>query len=382
MERMANVADDNGPGLGPRLGRLHRRILRAVPQLDRIGCALYDPGEDVLKTFINSTFSGQALKGYEFRLADSPSLRGLASTGDRRVLDDLPAALSPDRPHSAWLLAEGYRSSFTVPMRDRGAFIGFLFFDSRRPRAFSADAQQTLAFFADLITLLVSNELLAVRALVGSVGVARAFCDLRDFETGAHLERMSRYARLIARDLAADTGASDEFVERIFLFSPLHDVGKIGIPDRILLKPGPLDPAERETMKSHVDRGVAVVDRMVGDLGLPPSPAIAVLRNLVAGHHECLDGSGYPRGARGAAIPLEARITAIADIFDALTSPRPYKAAWPPEQAFAELERLAAAGKLDARGSAALRRRAAEAEAIRRRFLDPAPEESAPEAPS
>ena len=371
MERMANVADDNGPGLGPRLGRLHRRILRAVPQLDRIGCALYDPGEDVLKTFIHSTFSGQALKGYEFRLADSPSLRGLASTGDRRVLDDLPAALSPDRPHSAWLLAEGYRSSFTVPMRDRGAFIGFLFFDSRQPRAFSADAQQTLAFFADLITLLVSNELLAVRALVGSVGVARAFCDLRDFETGAHLERMSRYARLIARDLAADTGASDEFVEMVFLFSPLHDVGKIGIPDRILLKPGPLENDEWETMKSHVARGCAIVDKLVDDLSLRHLPGIDVLRRIVEYHHECLDGSGYPKGARGEAVPLEARITTVADVYDALTSPRPYKEAWPTERAFDELDRMAAAGKHDPRCVAALRRRAPDVESIRARFLDP-----------
>ena len=381
MADPANAAGTNPGTIGARLAALHRHLAASVPQLDRIGCALYDRGEDLLKTFVNST-RGEALRGYEFHLADSPSLRELARSGRDRLLPDLPAALSPEHAHSAWVLQEGYLSSFTVPLQGPGGFLGFVFFDSRRRDAFDPADQRQLQLGANLLALTISVELLSLRALRGSVGVARAFCDLRDFETGAHLERMSRYARLVAKELAPDLGLTDEYVEQVFLFAPLHDVGKIGIPDRILLKPGPLDPAERETMKSHVDRGVAVVDRMVADLGLLPSPAIVVLRNLVAGHHECLDGSGYPRGARGAAVPLEARLTAIADIFDALTSPRPYKAAWPPEQAFAELERLAAAGKLDARGIAALRRRAAEAEAIRRRFLDPEPEESAPEAPS
>ena len=356
--------------LGERLVALHRQLLADVPSVDRIACALYDPNDDLLKTFIHSTLSGEALRGYEYKLSASRSLLDLARRGGRRLLTDLPAVLEPHTAHSVWLVAEGYRTSLTVPMYGQGAFTGMLFFDSRRPDAFSGAEQRHLELYAQLISLLLSGELLSIRALAGSVAVARAFCDLRDFETGAHLERMSRYARIAAKELAPDFGLTDEFVELVFLFAPLHDVGKIGIPDHILLRPGPLAGADWETMKTHVDRGSAVLDKMIADLSLRELPHVDLLRNVVAGHHEFLDGSGYPRGARCADIPLEARIVTVADIFDALTSPRPYKPAWPFDQAFAELDRMAAAGKLDAAVVDALRRRIDEVRAVRERYID------------
>ncbi|HRT05920.1 MAG TPA: HD domain-containing protein, partial [Kiritimatiellia bacterium] len=267
-------------------------------------------------------------------------------------------------------IEEGYRTSLTIPMYGQGAFTGMLFFDSRRPDAFSGAEQRHLELYANLVSLLIAGELLTIRALAGSVDVARAFCDLRDFETGTHLERMSRYARIAAKELAPDRNLTDEFVELVFLFAPLHDVGKIGIPDHILLRPGPLAGLDWETMKTHVDRGSAVLDKMIADLALRELPHVTLLRNIVAYHHEFLDGSGYPQGARGDAIPLEARIVTVADVFDALTSPRPYKPAWPFPEAFAELDRMVAAGKLDGTVVAALRRRADEVRAVRERYVD------------
>ena len=132
MADPANAAGTNPGTIGERLAALHRHLAASVPQLDRIGCALYDRGEDLLKTFVNST-RGEALRGYEFHLADSPSLRELARSGRDRLLPDLPAALSPEHAHSAWVLQEGYLSSFTVPLQGPGGFLGFVFFDSRRP---------------------------------------------------------------------------------------------------------------------------------------------------------------------------------------------------------------------------------------------------------
>ena len=105
----------------------------------------------------------------------------------------------------------------------------------------------------------------------------------------------------------------------------MHDIGKIGIPDRILLKPGPLTPAERVVMETHVNKGVVVLQRMLGDFQLDQLPDADVMLNVVAAHHECLDGSGYPNRLSGDAVPLEARIIAVADVFDALISERPYK---------------------------------------------------------
>jgi putative two-component system response regulator len=110
--------------------------------------------------------------------------------------------------------------------------------------------------------------------------------------------------------------------------SPMHDVGKIGIPDRILLKPGPLTPEERKVMQTHTTVGAAILAGGASDL-------MAMAREIAIAHHEKWDGSGYPHGLAGAAIPEAARIVAITDVFDALTSERPYKAAWSVDESIA-----------------------------------------------
>jgi HD-GYP domain-containing protein (c-di-GMP phosphodiesterase class II) len=360
----------SGEGLGARLREFHGQLLEVVPAVDRIGCALYDQRDDLLRTFVNSTRCGTPIQAYEWRLAESPSLSQLARSGDSRVIDDIPAVITGDNPHSRWLLEQGYRSSFTVPLLHRRSLIGFLFFDSMRPGAFTATVQSSLHLFAALINLTISQELNLVRSIATSAQVAREFANLRDFETGGHLERMAHYARLIGRELQASHGLSDEFVENLYLFAPLHDIGKIGIPDDVLLKPGQLDARERQQMESHVRMGVEVLEKLIGDFELEQRGEAAMMRNVVADHHECLDGSGYPRGLKGSEISLEARIIAVADVLDALTSHRPYKSPWSLDAALGELERLVALGKLDADCVAALGRRRAEVAAIRDRFRD------------
>ena len=186
-----------------------------------------------------------------------------------------------------------------------------------------------------------------------AVKVIRSVSSARDEETGSHLARMARYARMIAAKLADAKGLSDEFVEYVFQFAPLHDVGKVSVPDAILLKPGRLTFEEFEVMKTHVEKGVHIVDLMVQDFGLKAMPHFDLLRNIVAYHHEALDGSGYPYGLSGDAIPIEARIAAVADVFDALTSERPYKKAWSNDEAL-ELLRSQAGVKFDADCVAAL----------------------------
>jgi HD-GYP domain-containing protein (c-di-GMP phosphodiesterase class II) len=159
-------------------------------------------------------------------------------------------------------------------------------------------------------------------------------------------------------------GLGDEFAERVFLFAPLHDIGKIGVPDSILQKPGALDAAERRVMETHVTKGCDVLDKVISHFGLHNQADAAIMRNIVACHHELLDGSGYPHRLAGDAIPIEARVVTVADIFDALTSTRPYKAPWSVRDALAELARMAQAGKLDAGCVAALTRHSAAASAI------------------
>lgn len=154
--------------------------------------------------------------------------------------------------------------------------------------------------------------------------------EYRDNETGLHIIRMSRCCAL----LAARLGWSDADCELMLHASPMHDIGKIGIPDAILLKPGPLTPDEWEVMKSHTLIGAELLD---GD----DSALLRLAREIACTHHEKWDGSGYPRGLAGEAIPQSGRIVAVADVFDALTSRRPYKAPWTADEAVAFIARSA-----------------------------------------
>jgi HD-GYP domain-containing protein (c-di-GMP phosphodiesterase class II) len=359
--------------LSKRLQGLHDMLLLAHPDVERVACALYDPGEDMLKTFINSTRNGEAIRSYQYKLSDSESLSYLARTRELRHMTDIQNTLLPSSAHSEYVLREGYQSSFTVPMQHMGDFLGFIFFDSRGLDTFAPEVRRELLLYANLLTLAIANELVAIRSIIGTMQVAREFTELRDLETGAHLQRMSRFSRLVARVVAPRADLPDEFVEHVFLYSPLHDIGKIGIPDAILLKPGPLTEEEWVIMRSHTTKGREMVDRISADLHVDYLPDQTVLQNVVELHHEALDGSGYPYGMSGDAIPLEARIVSIADIFDALTSARPYKEPWSVERSIDELRRMVDSGRLDGDCVEAMADNREEAGDIQVRLAEPVP---------
>jgi HD-GYP domain-containing protein (c-di-GMP phosphodiesterase class II) len=329
-----------------KLTTIHREIQQHLPFIARIAIVIYEEERDLLKTFISSSDDEHTLQYYQSKLSDSHSLSEIARSRQSRVVNDLVIYAERDRQHSQSIATHGYASSFTTPFYNNGNFAGLIFINSYEKEVFSDLNCHQLSPYIHLIGLLICKEIGQVNILLGSVSTALDISHHRDPETGAHLERMSRYTRLIARELAPRYQLSDEYVEFIYRFAPLHDVGKIAIPDRILLKPGKLTDEEFREMKRHTTMGCEIMDRMLSNFRLQGLEHISMLRNIIQLHHEAIDGSGYPLGLKGDNIPLEARIIAVADIFDALTSERPYKKAWSNEEAFTEL-RAMSVRKLD-----------------------------------
>ncbi|UCH10875.1 MAG: response regulator [Fidelibacterota bacterium] len=151
--------------------------------------------------------------------------------------------------------------------------------------------------------------------------------EYRDRQTAAHIWRMSHFAQVIAEGM----GMPEEFMDNMLYASPMHDVGKIGTPDHILMKEGKLTPEEKEIMAEHTTNGERI-------LSGSDHPLLVMAREIAGSHHEWWDGNGYPRRLKGDDIPLDARIATVADVYDALTTERVYKKAWTPEEAFAHIQ--------------------------------------------
>jgi len=337
---------DQSIPLGQKLRLVHETIERCSTAIHRIAVALYDARTDMLSTFIHSTAGQSPLLNYSARLSEVASLHELAHHGAPRILNDLSALSGGEGVHTRKLLKDGYCSSLTYPFYHNGRIQGFLFFNSRMKGAFGGDLLDLLNVFSQVISSLVIRETAIVRTVTAAIHTARNITRHKDEETGAHLERMAHYASLIASSLAGSHGFDDEFIEYVHLFAPMHDIGKVAIPDDILLKPDRLTTEEFAAIRSHTTVGREIIDNMVNEFAIDGFPHIQMLRNIVELHHEAMDGSGYPRGLRDAEIPIEARICAVADVFDALTSCRPYKPAWDNATAFSILSDMAGA-KLD-----------------------------------
>lgn len=275
----------------------------------------------------------------------SGTLLGQALAENRPLhIPDLGTASAEDAAaeFATALNADGRRSVLFFPLTEEGHWSAVLAFASSEADAYNRDHLELLGNIAAQIAHGFAKTVVTENLVISAVTGLAKLAENRDPETGDHLIRMARYSALIAEELGRECPHADnlspERVRDIFRFAPMHDIGKVGIEDSILLKQGRLTAEERTAMKRHPVIGGEVLRRCEAQMNAVGHSVFQVGIEIAECHHEKFDGSGYPHGLRGEAIPLSARIVAAADVFDALTSKRPYKEAWPVEKALALFE--------------------------------------------
>lgn len=326
--------------LSEKLSGLKHGLNDAFPMIQRLSVATYRPEQDILQTFWWEEDLPSNIHNYEAKLSDCRSLKLLADTAQDRVINDLSVFDNVNHIHTALIRKAGFRSSFSVPLLVDGELLGFMFANSRELNVMKGEVVDRLRLIAMVMALLLHQDNFRLDILKSTVETMKVISELRNPETGEHLQRMASYSLMIARTLADQYQFTDIFIDYIYLYAPLHDIGKISTPDSILLKEGPLTDDEFTIMKEHSAAGNELAKKLIKVYRLDGIPYVSAITSIIRSHHEKMDGSGYPDRLVGDEITIEARIVAVADIFDALTSHRPYKKAWTNDESFTELKRL------------------------------------------
>jgi len=236
-----------------------------------------------------------------------------------------------------FLRLEGFHSMLLLPMALQNQEPLVLLFATKDEAGYNDEHLELMKNFGSLFSNSVNKTLGLESLVISAVSGLAKLAESRDPETGDHLFRMSMYSAIIAESIGQTDKYRNiitvDYIRNLFQFAPMHDIGKVGIPDQILLKPGRLDAIERKVMEEHPEIGAEVLRRCEKQMQLVGFTIFQTGIDIASGHHEKFDGSGYPKGLSGEDIPLSARIVAAADVFDALTSKRPYKEAWSVEKA-------------------------------------------------
>lgn len=283
----------------------------------------------VLKTWVVPP--GIRLRPETVRLElDGPGITARVARSGRVVrVDDV----TRDPDYVPLYAGSPVRSEIAVPLRMAGRVLGVVNLESRAPAAFTGADEQLLEVLGAHLGFCLEHVRVVERlqrTILQTVTALSALVESKDDYTEGHCQRIAELSLALGLRL----GLPPERLEVLTYAAILHDIGKVAVPDAILLKPGPLTPEEFAVMKEHATVGRRVLESI--DL-------FAEVAQVVEQHHERYDGTGYPRGLRGEEILLEARILAVADAFDAMTSTRPYRRALPRDQAVAELRRGAGA---------------------------------------
>lgn len=310
---------------------------------NHIGIALLkDEGNVIEATYgISDTFLEdlpKKLVGIRAEISTT-SLEGIVKHGVPRIINDLRAfAKNKDTDYNKILLQAGINSSITLPLKVNDKPIGIIFFSNISKHIYNEKHIEFLKTLSNSIAISLNKNIFIDEMLYSTLLALTKMAEARDEDTGEHLDRMTAYSAKITEFLVRDKLYCDQltvpFMKGIERFSPLHDIGKVGVKDGILLKSGKLTTEEYEEMKKHVTYGVDVLRTAEGNIAKQKYSLFKMGIDIVEGHHEKWNGTGYPYGKAGFDIPLSARIVTVADVFDALTSKRPYKEAFSFEISF------------------------------------------------
>lgn len=306
--------------------------LRKVVKFNRI--AFVGIKDGILRPEASFTDSKKKYIGSDFTQSYSEgTLKEVIKSKKPRIIGDLEeySRENPDSETTGLLVKEGMKSSLTFPIYVGERSIGLLFFDSFEKGAFTSKEVRKLDMISEFLSLAYQKTSLTHELVISATTGFTKLVEGKDNETGKHLVRMATYSEIIARELSKDPKYPEitgQYVKDIREQSPLHDIGKVGIPDRILMKPGKLSLSEFEIMKTHTVIGYDILKDVDAQSESYEKKFFEMGRLIARHHHERWDGRGYPDGLREKEIPLCARIVAIADVFDALTTKRPYKDAF------------------------------------------------------
>jgi HD-GYP domain-containing protein (c-di-GMP phosphodiesterase class II) len=300
-----------------------------------IGIALLDDDGKTLEATYG--ISDKSMKDIANDLAkcnvniDDTSLSTVIETGKARIINDLEAYTKgrPVKHYNKIILDCGLVSSVALPLKLHNKPIGVIFFSSKTKNVYTNEHTKFLETLADSIAISLNQSIFIDKLMYSSLLALAKLAESRDSDTGAHLERIKIFSEKIADYLLNDGKYTETitpgYIKELKRFSPMHDIGKVGIRDSILLKAGKLTEDEFEEMKKHASFGADVLRTAENNIKKQGKSMFGIGIEIAEGHHERWDGSGYPYGRSSGEIPLSARIVAVADVFDALTSKRSYK---------------------------------------------------------
>lgn len=320
------------------LNKIFNTFSKYVPYT-HIGIALFKEDQSNLLTASYGVSEkiheglGAALAGHTTDIRES-SLPKIMEDGHPRVINDYDEYFKtrPIRGYSRIILNYGIKSSITLPLMANDKQIGFIFFSSAEKDVYNSTHVNFLKTVSNAIAISMEKNVMVDELLYSSILALAKLAEARDEDTGDHLQRMKSNVMLLTQLLSENSPYKSQLTPQLIndleKFSPMHDIGKVGIPDGILLKPGKLTIDEFEIMKTHATYGADVLKIAEANIVKRGRSMFSEGIAIAIGHHEKWDGSGYPNGISGNEIPLSARIVTLADVLDALMSKRPYKEAF------------------------------------------------------